>query len=190
MGKYRYKLRKFLLNKILHTNDSPQAIALGVGIAVFVAFLPLVGFQTAIAIGLAAICRANKVVCVPIVWITNPATMWFIYAGCWKLGHWVTSSPIPGDASTVLSELERSPPTAHFYDFAFWKEKFDFLLGLGLELWIGCVIVGVLFALVSYLLAHRGVIAYRERRRRKILRRSLFRAQAPQGKRGRRGEPV
>jgi uncharacterized protein (DUF2062 family) len=154
-----------------------------------VAFLPLVGFQTAIALGLAAVLRANKAVCVPIVWITNPATMWFIYGGCWKLGHWVTASAPPGDATAVLAKLER-PSAVRFLDFAFWKEKFDLLVGLGVELWVGCLIIGVVLGGLSYVLAHRGVIGYRERRRRKLLKRDLFRSQLQRAKIARRSDPL
>ncbi len=190
MGKYLFKLRRFLLHNVLHTDDSPHAIAFGVAIATVVTFLPLVGFQTAIAIGLAALCRANKAVCIPIVWITNPFTIVPIYGACLKLGQWVTASAPATVATEVLSQLDQQHATARFYESEFWVERFSLLLSLGQELWIGCLIVGVFLALVSYVVSHRGVIAYRERRRKKILRRSLLRTQRQQRARvSRRGEP-
>ncbi len=186
VARFRYKLRKFLLNKILHADDTPHAIALGVGLSVLIAFLPLVGLQTAIAVGLAALLRANKAVCFPIVWITNPATMWFIYGGCWKLGHWIVSSAPPHGVPAPLAQLEQSPTTP-FYDVAFWEEKFKILMDLGKELWIGCLIVGAVLGIISYVITHRGVIGYRERRRQRILRRNMFRAKLQHSKISQRG---
>ncbi|MBU0718289.1 MAG: DUF2062 domain-containing protein, partial [Planctomycetes bacterium] len=150
MGHYYRKLRKFFFQKILHADDTPRAIALGVGVAMLVAFLPLVGFQTVIAIGLAAVLRANKAVCIPIVWITNPFTLVPIYGACWKLGHWLTSSAAVRDATAVLSKLKQPEPAGGLFDFAFWQQQLRVLLELGKELWIGCLFVGVLLGLVSY----------------------------------------
>lgn len=176
VGHYYRKLRKFFFQKILHADDTPRAIALGVAGAVVVAFLPLVGFQTIIAIGLAAVLRANKAVCIPIVWITNPFTMVPIYGACWRLGRWLTSSAAVGDATAVLSKLDQSVPSGGLFDFAFWQRQLGMLLELGKELWIGCLVVGVLFGLVAYATTQWGVTSYRERRRRRLLRRELLRA--------------
>ena len=170
-----YKLRKLLIQKVLHANDTPHTIAFGVAIAMVVAFLPLVGFQTVIAVGLAAVLRANKAVCIPIVWITNPFTIVPIYGACWKLGQWVTASPVT-EAGVALAKLEQTHDAALFFSVEFWSEKLNTLVGLSGELWVGCLVVGIPFAIVSYVMARRGVTAYRERRRQKILKRSLHRS--------------
>ena len=174
MSRYLYRFRKFLLHKVLHADDTPHTIALGVAVAVVVAFLPLLGFQTVIAVGLAAILGANKAVCFPIVWITNPFTLGPIYVACWKLGQWITSSPVTDQATVILSKLEPPYEAAPLLSVEFWKEKLTILIGMGVELWAGCLLVGIVFAVVSYVFARRGVIAYRERRRRKLLKRSLY----------------
>jgi len=164
------------MHNVLHADDTPDAVARGVAIAVLVAFLPLVGLQTAIAIGLAAMMRANKAVCFPIVWITNPFTLVPIYGSCLALGRWVMSSARANGDAALLTALEEVPRKAGFFEVRFWKDLFHFLTGLGIELWVGCLIVGTVAALISYYFSRRGVNVYRERRRRKLLRRELFRS--------------
>ena len=66
MSRFWFKARKFLAQKVLHADDTPHEIALGAGIAMWVAFLPLIGLQTVIAVSLAALFRANKAICFPI----------------------------------------------------------------------------------------------------------------------------
>jgi uncharacterized protein (DUF2062 family) len=187
LGLYRYKLRKLLLHNVLHADDSPHTIALGVGIAVLVAFFPLIGIQTVVAIAIAALFRANKAVCVPIVWITNPATVVPIFYGCFEVGRLVM--PVSGAAGEEgvrrLVELAR---TGSILELSFWTDLFKLLAGLGAELWIGCLIVGTVFSVVSYFLARWGVAAYRERRRRRVLQRNLFRSKLRQGVAVRRSE--
>lgn len=147
-----------------------------------IAFLPLVGFQMAIAIGLAALFRANKAVCIPIVWITNPLTLVPIYGGCLALGRSILASPIQEQDAEAMARMEQHEQTYHIFEPQFWTDLFQFLVGLGFELWLGCAIVGVTFGVVSYIVAHRGVVIYRERRRLRVLRRNLFRAQVKKNK--------
>jgi uncharacterized protein (DUF2062 family) len=149
---------------------------LGFGIAVFVAFLPLVGIQTFIALGLAAVFRANKAVCVPIVWITNPATLVPIYYGCFKLGQAVM--PVSSShGEEDVAKLSEFAAEASIFELEFWSGLLKVVLGLGVELWVGCIIVGTVLGLCSYFLVRWVVTAYREKRRQRQLRRQLFRAQ-------------
>lgn len=189
VARFWFRVRKFLAQKVLHTNDTPHAIALGAAIAMLVAFLPLIGLQTMIAVGLAALCRANKAVCIPIVWITNPLTMVPIYGACLGLGRLLVVSPSDASSAAVLSDLERQQG-GPLFELEFWKGVFHRLSGLGLELWIGCAVVGSILGIASYFFARWGVSNYRERRRRKILRRNLLRSNLQKGKVTRRTKAV
>jgi len=175
VARYILRARKFVIQKILHADDTPHAIALGTAVATFIAFLPLVGLQTLISISLAAALRANKAVCVPIVWITNPFTLVPIYGAWFGLGRWVMASPTEADSVVVLNELGQQQQL-NAWTLEFWKDLFSRLAGLGLELWIGCAIVGVVLSMISYLAARWGVSAYREKRRLRLLRKSLLRS--------------
>lgn len=176
MQRFWFRTRRFLARKVLHTDDTPHAIALGAALAMFVTFLPLIGLQTVISIGLAALFRANKAICIPIVWITNPFTAGPIYTGCLLIGRFFLPSRALADQSAVLVELEKQQQLS-ILDAGFWTDLLEHLAGWGLALWVGCMIVGAVGAIISYGLSRWGVTVYRERRRQRQLRRSLLRSQ-------------
>jgi uncharacterized protein (DUF2062 family) len=189
LSTYWFRLRRFILHKVLHTDDTPHAIALGVAIATFVAFLPLIGIQTVVAIAVAAMFRANKAVCIPVVWITNPATAVPIYYGCFAVGRFVVPGA-GGSGEQAVDRLVALTRDATIFESAFWADALRLLAEFGAELWLGCGIVGVAFGGLSYVLARWGVSGYRARRRRKLLQRSLFRSNLRQGRVIRRSEPA
>ena len=78
-------LRRWL-RRILFQKDTPESIAAGTALGMFIALTPTVGFQMIIAIILATVARVNKVAAALLCWITNPLTMWPIYYGCYRLG--------------------------------------------------------------------------------------------------------
>ena len=174
---------------MLHTDDTAHSIALGTGIAMFVTFLPLVGFQTVIAVGVAALFRANKVVCLPIVWITNVFTMVPIYGACLGLGRFVLSKSGPSDELAMLAALE-SQPIAGIFELAYWQIVLHRVFEVGIELWVGCFIVATVTSVASYFLARWGVSSYRERRRQRILRRNLRRSSISASTKLQRREPA
>ena len=57
----------FVVHHILHTDDRPSRIARGVAIGMFIAWLPLIGLQMLLVLGLSFIFRANKVAGLPVV---------------------------------------------------------------------------------------------------------------------------
>ncbi len=154
---------------------------MGAAIATVIAFLPLVGFQTMIAIGIAALFRANKAICIPIVWVTNPFTMGPIYGGCFALGRFI----LPGDGDGQIDSLPRLIELAKsgsIMDMQFWADLLQVMLAIGVELWFGCAVVGIVLGIVSYMVMRQGVISYREKRRQRLLKRSLFRSKLQQDK--------
>ena len=85
------KVRDFFIYRVLHVDDTPHRIALSVAIGIFVTWTPTIGLQMIITVLLCWLFRANKVVGVPFVWISNPLTIVPIYypnyvVGCWLLG--------------------------------------------------------------------------------------------------------
>jgi hypothetical protein len=179
MRRFWLRLRRFLAQRVLHTDDSAHRIALGAAIAMFVALLPLVGLQTILAIAVAALFRANKAVCIPIVWITNPFTIVPIYGSAWGLGRFVMASKNAANEEAMLGRLAALARDMSVLEAGFWSELFAVFGKFGLELWVGCFVLGAAAALASYFLARYGVTQYRERRRRRILARQLFRSNLP-----------
>ncbi|MCO6435562.1 MAG: DUF2062 domain-containing protein [Phycisphaerae bacterium] len=189
MARYALRLRRFFVHNVLHADDTPHRIALGAAIGVWVAFLPLVGIQMIVTLALAALARANRVVGVPLVWITNPFTIVPIYGGCLMLGRWILGEQ-PGEVTPeALRVLDAPADTVHLFNWSFWAERLRQFADLSLELWIGCLVAGTIAAVPAYFLTLRAVRVYRARRLQRIKERHLFRSQLRSARLA-RGEPA
>jgi len=181
-----------VVHTFLHADDTPRQIAMGAAVATFIAFLPIVGIQTVVAIALAALLRVNKAICVPIVWITNPATLVPVYSACYWLGRFVMGQGGNGEfdpEQSVLGPVTRHQGWGRFISSAFWKDLGNTLLDLSLDLWVGCALVGLVLGTVAYFVVRWAVVKYRERHRRRMLRRALLRAEAGNAKVTHRSDP-
>lgn len=161
------KVRDFVVFKILHVQDSPHRIALGVALGVFIGWTPTIPFQMAAALLVCWIFRANKAAGVPMVWVTNYVTMVPIYGfnyvvGCWMLGRDYTST-------AFLEKFRR--PGSIWDKMQAWV---DVIWDFGLPLWLGSVAIGLVLALASYFLTKWWVRAYRARRRRKLIAKGVI----------------
>ena len=173
------------MHTFLHADDTPRQIAMGAAVATFIAFLPIVGIQTVVAIALAALLRVNKAICVPIVWITNPATLVPIYSGCYWVGRFVLGQAGHSEfdpEQSLLGPLARHQGWGRFLRAEFWHDLGRMLLELQLDLWVGCALVGLVLGTVAYFVVRWAVVKYRERHRRRMLRRALLRAEAGRAK--------
>lgn len=172
------KARRFFVHKILHADDTPHRIALGVAVGTFVAFTPTVGFQMFIAVAIAAALRVNKVVCIPLVWITNPVTLVPIYAVCFSLGNALLGTADAAQGTATVGQIQtldvqmRAGGFSRLVEAEFWKELFLFVTRVGAELWVGCLIIGVVAATPAYFLSRWGVTTYREQREERIAARA------------------
>ncbi len=157
------KIKRFFIYRVLHIDDTPHRIALGLAIGIFVTWTPTLGLQMILTVLLSAMCRANKIVGIPFVWISNPVTALPLYGLNFLVGAWI----LPGEQSA-----------AKFYDAlkeavtfsgswlegisAWWKATIEFFW----PLWIGSIVVGLALALPSYVLTRYAVTRYRGRRAR------------------------
>ncbi len=177
------KIRRFVLKRILHADDSPHSIAMGIGIGIFVGLTPTVGLQMVIALALAAAFRANKLVCIPMVWITNPVTLWPIYLACLRVGTLLIGSAGPSDdpenASQIyaLEQTTRSFSWSSWLQLESWRELFFTVSRLTAELWVGCLFVASIASLLAYFSSRWFVTAYRQRRGHLLETRSRRREQ-------------
>ncbi len=58
-----------------HVEGSPSRVAAAFGIGVFIAFFPILGIHTGLALGVAFLFRLNKVAILVGAWLNNPWTM-------------------------------------------------------------------------------------------------------------------
>ena len=150
------KFKTFLIERVLGVHDTPHRIALGVAVGMFAAWMPLIGCQLILTLLLATILRANKVVGLPFVFISNPFTAW-LYIPNYLLGHWL----LGGQREDVWKLLGR-------IDASCWTERFtiwiDAMAGAFGQLLLGSFIIALLLAVGSYFVVRQGTAAYRRRR--------------------------
>ncbi len=155
---HSHRFKRFLFHQVLHADDPPHRLALGAAIGMFVMATPTLGMQMVIVVFLAWLLRANKVVGLPVVWISNPATCVPIYYPCYWLGRFLLDRPsIP---RAWWGDLAR-PPEDWAEAVAFYWNKF---MDIALPLWTGCVIVGLVCGYLTYVIIYYSVAAYRMRR--------------------------
>ncbi len=76
-----------LVQRIVRINDTPQAIALGAAVGIFIGMTPTVGIQMVLMVIVGTVIRANRLAGVAMVYVSNPFTILPIY---W-LDYWVGS---------------------------------------------------------------------------------------------------
>ncbi len=179
------KFRKFLVHNILHADDTPNRIALGVAVGLFIGLTPTVGFQMMIALAVATVLRVNKLACIPMVWITNILTAGPIYYACFWLGSMLLGSEATDLGAATVDRLLSVPTDvavsapeglSRFADWGYWKDQALWVMRLGSELWVGCLVVGTVVGAISYVLVRTLVTRLREGRKHKIAARQRRRA--------------
>ncbi len=164
------RAKRFIKFRIIHVDDSPHRIALGVSLGLFTAFLPLLGLHTIIAFMLAFVTRANKAVSILCSWISNPLTVIPIFVPSYIFGRAIVGifrEPLPPDTHQVAEILERSfsfsSLIAAVSSSDFWKEMASLFGEIGLELTTGCLVLGTTFAVVFYFATYNMIIVHRKK---------------------------
>ena len=171
--RYRPVLR-FIKTRILHTDDSPERIARGIAVGLFTAWLPFFGLHIILALIFAAIIRANKAMALLFIWISNPLTALFIYYPAYQVGHFIlgffrdTPTVDPGQLENLFAEaLSLKRIVLEFFTLDLWKQVWDVFTEIGLEMFIGGVLLGLIVAKVSYWLSLMLITRVRSRRLRR-----------------------
>jgi len=125
---------KFYLKKLTELRESPDKLARGLALGVFIGFLPIIGFQVITAVIIALFTRANKVAAAVGTHVTNP---------------WTTIPILILDYYVGCFVLRKHACVPHI-DFS----SFGALLNSGKEIllpmFIGGVILGSIFSVLSY----------------------------------------
>ncbi len=169
------KGRRFVRTRILGVNDTPHRIAFGVFLGFLIGATPTLGFQMMIYWAIAWVVRANKVTGIAPIWLSNPITAVPLYYFNWRAGVWLTGGSATGSEELMerlaVATKESGGFSEGLGDLDYWVRIGTLLLDLGIELWIGSLVVGTLVGAFFYLLSYRAVVAHRlkadQRRRRK-----------------------
>ena len=89
MWRYWPVVRQGKLNLILflRLRGTPEEVAKGLALGIFIGMTPTFGFQMAIALFFAWLLKENKIAAVIGVWVTNPITAPIIYAAQYETGR-------------------------------------------------------------------------------------------------------
>lgn len=153
---WRQNARRFIIHDVLHADDPPHRLALGIAIGVFCAFIPAFGGQMILVVAFAWLLRANKLVGTPVCWLTNPLTVVPVYYTCYHVGIWILRQPSVNQE--WWAELS-TPPDGESAGF-YWSKLYE----IGSPLLLGSIIVGLLAAYPTYLLTYYIIRRYRLRR--------------------------
>jgi uncharacterized protein (DUF2062 family) len=156
----------FLLHKVLHVEDTPHRIALGLAVGAFVTCTPTPGMQMAMTIVLAWMVGGNKFVGVPLAWVSNPVTMPPLF---W-LEYEVGRRMLGGGARSVSDfvRLVRAWDLHHLWTS--FREVGGSLVGIFWQIFLGSLVIGGMAAVLTYAVSLWGVRAYRARHRRRFRR--------------------
>jgi uncharacterized protein len=169
-------LRRKVIQPILQIKDTPQSIALGVTVGIFVALTPTVGLQMTLivlvgtALNRLTRWRMNRVVGLTMCWVSNPITMIPMYYGYLWLGWiltgrgWMPPLSLSAWQARFTAYIQTTAPT--WWDYL----QGMFLAGMGelaWPMWIGSLVVAVAVSVPLYLITYRSVERYQLRRRQK-----------------------
>jgi uncharacterized protein (DUF2062 family) len=162
---YWKRAKRFCVYHVLHADDPPHRLALGIAVGMFVTFTPLIGFQMMISVFLAWLLGANKLVGVPLVWISNPFTIIPIYFPCYQLGCKLLGVPVVSEQwkqlGTEWKELLGDPATTWGLKVKFWWQGLMEFIG---PLCVGCLVVATVAGVLSYYISLYAIRSYRLRR--------------------------
>lgn len=139
----RHHIQQYLLKirELLNARDAPHSVAGGTAIGVFLSFLPIFGFKTLAAMGLAALFRRSilaSVIGVSLHDVLLP--LWpLILRWQFQIGFWALSNP-----HHFAPKIKRA-------DFRFSELlQWDTFINIGLPLVVGGLILAIPVSLISY----------------------------------------
>lgn len=135
--------------RLRQLEGNPHHLALGMAVGIFVSIMPIIPFQTLVAIGLAFIVRGSKSAAFLGTWLSNPLTIPLVYylnykVGCVLLGYQATLDSIAFDSFSQLMELGIEVATA---------------------IMVGGAVIGAVLGAAAYFLTLRGFIVLRRQPR-------------------------
>lgn len=155
------------LTAVLHLDDAPWKIALGLSLGVFISCTPFYGLHTLLAIAAAFVVRVNKVATVTGAWLNLPWFAPFVYGISLKVGEFVLSGGQGLESLRGLGLSDLATLIRPYLSLDHLREgylaSFQLLFVVSKALFVGTTIVGAVAGVVTYFVALGAV---RELRRR------------------------
>ncbi len=166
-------VNRFIEFRVLHIDDSPERIAGGVFAGILIAYTPLLGLHLLIGLAAAMVFRINKVATLSFVWISNVFTLIPIYYPSYLLGRKILNifekepSMNQNELMRCLQVILREVDLNSLIDIEFWQSLQYLFTRIGLELFIGGIIIGSIVAAIAYRFTARIITRHRKRKGRK-----------------------
>ena len=147
---------RYVYCKIAKQEGTPESIAMGAAIGLFIGFLIPVGGQLIICIPLAFLFKANKLVAIAATCVTNPYTITFLYPiQCW-FGSLLLLDPLKlsdlnGQMKTLLAEHS-------------WESLMALSEDLLIPFFVGGAAWAVMSSVPAYFIVRAAVRAYRRKK--------------------------
>ena len=171
--KNSHPIIRFIKFRILHVDDSPQSLALGVAIGLFTAWTPLIGLHMLIALLLSILFKANKFLSITFVWVSNIFTFVPIYLPAYLLGRAITSlfgysnNASKDEVMDMLTKLSSFRVFIDIWSAEFWQQLAQLFIKIGFPLFVGSIILGLLIANIAYFTTYRLISWYRKKNPRR-----------------------
>ena len=146
--------------RFIKIRGHPREIALGFALGIFIGITPTMGFQTPIAIFLAAMLKWSKLSAGIGVWITNPLTAPFIYGLTYLIG-------------ANLIGLESAFSIPHDLTWATVKDMVQKAPKMFGALTVGGIVVGLPLAVLSYYFSFAVLEKYQMNMKEKLARQKI-----------------
>ncbi len=164
----RARLRRFVRYwslRIVRIQATPHNISIGLAAGVFVGLLPVLPFQTILAIGLAFVLKGSKLAAALGTWVSNPLNWLPVYMMFYYVGRAVVPFDVPPFSPTQLS-------LAEMFHIG-WK--------LAVAMLVGGLVVATPSAVLSYFIGKRVVQRYQHRRALRLANKRLRDLREPRG---------
>ncbi|MCP4716996.1 MAG: DUF2062 domain-containing protein, partial [Deltaproteobacteria bacterium] len=132
MNAIKQKIHLFI-QSCKELRGKPRYVAMGMSVGIFVSLMPLVPFQTIIALPLAHVLRGSKRAAALGVWFSNPLTLPVCYYASYKTGKMLLDIKCPFDGQ-----------------FGTFTELIKMGLDVTSAMLLGGIILGLIAALIAY----------------------------------------
>jgi len=177
----------YMQHRLRRLPDAPHRIARGIFAGILVSFTPLFGLHFTAAALIAWIMRGNIIAALMATFVGNPITFPFIAAfgvelGNWLLGHPGVVSPLKifSDFGYSSAEFWHNIQAVFTSEQAHWNRLHNFFRSVFLPYLVGGLVWGIIAALAGYYLSLPLIIAYQNRRKKKLAARLAKRIAAKQ----------
>lgn len=148
---------RYFVKRVIRLDAAPHAVAAGFAAGVFASFTPFIGFHFILAFAIAYVVAGNMAAAALGTAVGNPATFPFIWAATYEIGRLVTQRGPAEAPHPAALESSLSPSNI----LAIWDPVVKPML-------IGAVPLGLVAAILSFVLVRSAVKSFQAHRKRQI----------------------